>query len=138
MVAWRYRGGADEGTDNGITPDFGYRKPNVRVNVDGIDSSRYVQVYKCDDSSATESSDGGDATDCIDPVLLYKLATVFDSATSKWKIALDLDNGTYMFRAVSKSGDVLTNKSDIVAVDKSVNTDTSPLVVTLNLGNPAV
>ena len=117
MAAWRYRGESDATLDYGFVPDFGHKKPNVNVTIEGVSSSRFVQVYSCDSESVTDREATEELpAECAGATVVQRLLAVFDSSSSTWRVSLNLEAGVYWIRAVRKSTDGSTDPADVIRV----------------------
>jgi hypothetical protein len=96
IATWKYRSESSGYVSDEMTPDFGHIPPNVTITVDGVSSSRYVDLYECDGACTT----GGN-----------KIATVLTSLDgTDWKAKFLVSNSkSYRVVVITKLGDDSTN-----------------------------
>jgi hypothetical protein len=119
-VTWKYEG-ESEYSASAFSPDFGYVPPNVTVTVNGASSSRFVELYRC--QQGTDSN-------CANGTWVLQATTTTSNASSSWTAKFSVTaEGNYRVIVVRKSFDTgnLSNATGFFTYQNSqpVNTAVS-------------
>lgn len=97
-VTWKYESDSDSDySSSAFTPDFGYVPPNVSVEVEGATSTRFVDLYRCDNGTGEQCSNG---------TWMLQATTPSSLVGATWKANFSVTtSGSYRVIAIRKSGD---------------------------------
>lgn len=119
-ATWKYRADNTAYSSGVFTPDFGHIPPNVAITITDVDSSRYVDLYKCDGNVGVS----GECTTGWE-----KIATALSSADGvNWKANFLVSTvGNYKVVVIRQAGDSELNKYVFIY-------DGDPVSSTIGLG----